>query len=264
MYTAANLVAGTPYTRGDWWDTNAQNAAPCVHDSYTTDAYWVHRDDDSHASVWAVRDGKVTTHQFSIQTSSGAINGAQPKLPGTLGVVDYGSVIGRDMQNARYRDGKIVFVSNDGHTWSGQSGPNSAVRLVRIDVSKFFEAVPSIAVEIDRIYGRANADDPAGAMFDYGWPAVAANANGDIVVGTVRSNSKIFPELRASIWFRGQPDISSSTLIAASSSSLTSFHMAGACPDPSSDGVYLAQQWNDSTSPEVWRMRVVKILDYPV
>jgi hypothetical protein len=81
-----------------------------------------------------------------------------------------------------------VFVPNDGHTWSGQSTPNNAVRLVRLNVSKFYDASPSLIVEIDRIFGCASAGDPPTAIFDYGWPAVAANANGDIVVGSVRSN----------------------------------------------------------------------------
>jgi hypothetical protein len=256
MYTAADLVGGKPYSRSEWWHVNGHSAAPCVHDSYTTDAFWVHRDDDTHVSVWGVRAGKVTSKQVTIQPSTGAVDGKE--LGG--GTVGYTN-IGRAPQNAQYRDGRILFVSNDGHTWSGQSTPNNAVRLVRLNVSKFFDASPSVTVEIDRIFGRASAGDPPGVIFDYGWPAVAANAHGDIVVGSVRSNSTIYPELRASVWFAGQPDISSSVLIGASTSPLTQFHMAGASADPSTGGVYLAQQYG-SSSPS-WRIRVAKILGTP-
>ena len=166
--------------------------------------------------------------------------------------------IGRDPQNAQYRDGRIVFASNDGHTWSGQSSPSNAVRLVRLNVSQYFASSQSVTVEIDHIFGRASAGDPPGVIYDYGWPAVAANANGDIVVGSIRSNSTSYPELRASVWLAGQPDISPGVSLVKSSSPLSAWHMAGAAADPSTDGVYLAQQYG-ATSPS-WRIRVVKML----
>ncbi|MCI0350917.1 MAG: hypothetical protein L0Z53_15940 [Acidobacteriales bacterium] len=253
MYTVADLVDGKPYSRSEWTNPKANNAIPCVHDSYTFDAFWIHRDDDTHVSVWAVRNGKVTNRQVTIQTSTATVNGTQ--VGGAI--VNYGN-IGRAPQNCQFRDGRIMFVSNDGHTWSKQSSPNNAVRLVRLNVSTFFDPSPSVTVEIDRIFGRASAGDSNGAIYDYGWPAVAANAKGDIVVGSIRSHSTIYPELRASVWFAGQPDISPGVSLATSSSPLSEFHMAGASADPITDGVYLAQQYG-TTSPS-WRIRVVKML----
>jgi hypothetical protein len=253
MYTAADLVAGKPYTRLEWSNPAAGRAAPCVNDSATTDAYWVTRDDDTHASVWGVRNGAVTRQQVAVKTSTSAVDGVQ--LGGDS--VSYTN-IGRSPQNAQYRDNRIVWVSNDGHTWSRQAQPSNAVRLVRLNVSQFYAQVPSVTVEIDRIFGRASASDPAGAVFDYGWPAVAANGVGDIVVGSVRSNSTIYPNLRASVWFAGQSDISSSISLKSSSSKLSQFHMAGASDDPITDGVYLSQQYG-SSSPS-WRVRVIKML----
>jgi hypothetical protein len=260
MYSVENLVQGNTITRTEWDRPNASNAAPCVHDNWCTDAFWVHRDDASHGSVWGMRDGKLSTVQFPIQTSSGAINGIQKGNE----VVDYGSVIGWDIQNAQYRNGTIVFVSNDGITWPGQSNPRSVVRLVRLDVSRFFNSTPSVGVEIDRIFGLAGEDDPAGAVFDYGWPAVSANANGDIVVGFVRSNPTIFTQFRANIWYRNNPDISPSVLIAQGEGALPSYHMAGACADPSSGGVYVAQQFGVADQSIFWQIRVAKMLDYPI
>jgi hypothetical protein len=238
MYPAAALAAGQPYTRGEWHATGSNGAAPCDHDSTTTDAFWVNRDDDTHVSVWAVRNGSVYRRTVTVQTSTNAVNGVQ--LGGSKVVY---TNIGRTPQNCAYRDGKIVWVANDGHTWSGQATPSNAVRLGRLDVSQYFAASPKVTVEIDRIYGRASAGDPQGAVFDYGWPAVAANANGDIVVGEIRSNATIYPQLRASVWFAGQPDIGSSALLQTSSSPLSQFHMAGASADPSTAAVYVSQQY---------------------
>lgn len=256
----------------------ANGAAPCVHDSYTTDAFWVQRDDDTHASVWVVRGKNVTSitrKQVAIAKSTNTVDGPQLGVSGSHGQngVDY-SNIRRTPQNAVYRTGKIAFVSNDGHTWSGQGTSNNAVRLVLLNVSNYFGTSPSVKVEIDRIFGRSSVDDPPGSIFDYGWPAVAVNSKGDIVVSSVRSNSTIHPELRANVWFAGQPDISSSVSLATSSSApvlscspepedatkpcLSEFHMAGACADPATDAVYLAQQYG-STSPN-WRIRVSKML----
>jgi len=260
MYTASDLAAGpqlygSSYSRSEPQPNLPNDAAPCVHDSYTDDAFWVSRDDDTHLSVWAVRNGKATSQKVTIQTSTQVVNDP-PQLGG--GTVDYNSTMRFAVQNCQYRNDRIMFVSNDGHTWSGQSSPNNAVRLVRLNVSQYFAASPSVTVEIDRLFGRAGTGDPAGVIFDYGWPAVAANTNGDIVVGSVRSNASIYPELRANVWFDGQPDLSSGVSLATSSSPLTAFHMAGASADPSTNGVYLAQQYG-ATSP-AWRIRVTKML----
>jgi hypothetical protein len=253
MYPAGALAAGKPYRRSEWHAPGSNGSAPCDHDSPTTDAFWVNRDDDTHVSVWAVRSGAVYRRTVTVQTSTSAVDGVQ--FGGTPVVY---TNVGRTPQNCEYRNGKIVWVSNDGHTWSGQTKPSNVVRLGRLNVSQYFAAIPSVTVEIDRIFGRASATDPRGSVFDYGWPAVAANASGDIVVGEIRSNSTIYPELRASAWFTGQPDISSSVSVQPSSSPVSSFHMAGASADPSTAAVYISQQYG-STSPN-WRVRVAKVL----
>jgi hypothetical protein len=261
MYSAGDLTAGRRYTRGEWHVPasngvpGSNGSAPCDHDTPIADAFWVNRDDDTHVSVWAVRSGAVYRRKVVVQTSTSEVNGVQ--LGGSP--VKYNN-IGRTPQNCEYRNGKIVWVSNDGHTWSGQSQPSDAVRLGRLNVSQYFASIPSVTVEIDRIFGRASASDPSGSVFDYGWPAVAANANGDIVVGEIRSNATIYPELRASAWFAGQPDISSSVSLQTSSSPLTDFHMAGASADPSTSGVYVSQQYGSGPSSPVWRVRVAKVL----
>ena len=262
MYTKAKLASGQPYSRTEWMHDSAHGATPAVHDTPTADAFWVSRDDNEHASVWRLHNGGVSRQQVAVQTSTGVINGTQ--LSGNPVIFNN---IGRVPQNCHFGGGQIVCVSNDGHTWSGQSSPNNAVRLLRLNVS----AWPSVTVEIDRIFEHASASDISGAIFDYGWPAVAANANGDIVVGSVRTNSTVYPELRASVWSAGESDISPSILLRTSSSApalicpedtsmpcKSEYHMAGAAADPSTSGVYLAQQFG-ATSPS-WRIHVAKML----
>jgi CARDB len=253
LYSASDLAAGHPYTRSEWHAPGSNGAAPCDHDTTSTDAFWVNRDDDTHVSVWAVRNGNVYRRTVTAQSSTNAVDGMQ--LGGSAVVY---TNIGWTPQNCVYRDGKIVWVANDGHTWSGQATPSNAIQVGRLNVSQYFAAVPKVTVELDRIYGRASAGDPSGAVFDYGWPAVATNANGDIVVGEIRSNATIYPQVRASVWFAGQPDVSPSALLQTSSSPMKDFHMAGASADPSTAAVYVSQQYS---APSVnFRISVAKML----
>jgi len=76
------------------------------------------------------------------------------------------------------------------------------------------------------------------------------------------------------VWFAGQPAISSSVLLQKSSSApvlncsanpddatkacVSEFHMAGASVDPSTSGVYLAQEYGSFSPP--WRIHVAKML----
>jgi hypothetical protein len=255
MYDADELASGNKnYTRTEVAIPQGFWAVPCVHDTFTTDAYWVSRDDATHVTVWGVRNGTATPRQVTVQSSTGTQSGP---LPGGVSV-DYNN-IGSWPQNAEYRDGKIVFVSNDGHTWQGQSKPNNAVRLVRLDVSNFYGASnPGVTVEIDRIFGRAAATDPAGEIFDYGWPAVSTNARGDIVIGSIRSNATTLTQFRASVWFAGDSDISSSIPLSSSVAALEEFHMAGAGYDRSTGAVFVAQQVAESAGP--YQIRVASIL----
>lgn len=261
MYTTEDLVAGKLYSRTEWSHAKGDEAVPCVHNSYTTDAFWVRRE-PTQLRVFGVRQDKLVIKQVPIKPSVPAVNGIQ-KGGDTL---SYGN-IGRKPQNAEYRDGKIVFVSNDGHAWPGQPMPNNCVRLVRLDVSKFFvpdssepgveQSVSEVTAEIDLIFGRSSPTDRPGSVFDYGWPAVATNAKGDIVVGSVRPNPTIHPELRASVLFAGESDISPDISLKTSSQPLRQFHMAGACVDPGTDAIYLAQQYGDLPS---WRIHVARML----
>jgi CARDB protein len=249
MYPTDKLVAGLAYVRGEGPPHTVRDAVPCVHDTYSTAAFWVHRDDATHATVYRKSGGLVTQKQVTIQTGGGPVNGAQ--LGGSSVIY---TNIGSSPQNCHYRGGRLAFASNDGHTWSGQSSPSNAVHLVRLKVSDW----PAVTVEIDRVFGRASVGDPAGIVYDYGWPAVAIGSDDDLVIGSVRTDSTLYAELRGSVWYDGSGDISSSVLLKSSSSALSSFHMAGAAADPTTSGVYLAQQFGSSNPG--WRVNVSKLL----
>jgi hypothetical protein len=272
MYTASDLASGAPYTRGAWAHTLAQHAGPAVHQTGTSDAFWVNRDDASHVSVWAVRNGAVLrkTSAYLLGSNTGVTASGPISAPqrddGTVagGVPDVAFTnIGWDPQNVDFRNGKLTWVANESHVWSGQSTANNVVRLVQMDVSSYF-TTGAIPVGIDRVFGRSSTGDPDTAIFDYGWPAVATNATGDIVIGTVRTNASIFPEQRGSVWLSGQPDISSSALIGTGTASNANgqYHMAGATADPTTSGVYVSQMLTVTTLPSGtwWKIRVNKLL----
>jgi archaellum component FlaF (FlaF/FlaG flagellin family) len=254
MYPLANLVNGTPYSRLEWVNTFANSAVPCVHDSSTNDSFYAHRDDSTHVSVWAVHNGVVSSKQIAIQSSAAPVD--SPQLGSASNVVF--TNIGNAPQNAEFRDGHVTFVSNDGITWGGQVSPSNAVHLIRLNVTNLF-TLSTISLENDRIFGLSSAGDPVNSVFNYGWPAVASNSLGDLVIGTIRVNSTIFPQQRASVWFAGQPDLSSSIVTNNGGGALSAYHMAGASADPSTTAVYLSQQYPTGGSPS-WVIRVTKML----
>ena len=261
-YTIADMLNGLPYTRGVWTSPDAQGAVPAVHDSSTNDAFYVHRDDGAHASVWAVRNGIVSrSAQVPITQGLSPVDGLQPypPIPGfCTAQVPYAKVIGSGPQNVEFRDGHLNWVSNDGIDWSGASATSTAVHLARFDVGKYYASgVQAVGVQIDRIYGRASASDPPGSVFDYGIPAVSSNANGDLIVGEIRSSCTTYPEFRASAFLAGQTDVSESMSLFAQSDTPAPGHMAGASADPSGQGIYIGQIYARGST---WRIRVAKML----
>lgn len=254
MYPTASLVQGAPTLQTSWTDPDAHHSVPCTYTTHSTDAFWVQRVGDDMLHVWGKRetDGKAISRSVKIKPSEKARRGVQ-----VGGVeIDYTN-IGRRPQNAQYAHGKIVFVSNEGRHWAGAPEPSNCVRLMRIDVSNFFGASGAITVEVDRLFGRNAPSDPVPLIYDYGWPAVAVTDSGDIFVGSVRSNLTTVAELRASVWFSGEPDIRGSRLLKAGASPLTQYHMAGACVDPGANAVYLAQQYG--VEPSGWRIHVARM-----
>jgi hypothetical protein len=239
-------------------------AAACVHESQTMDFFWVHRDNDSRLTIFGRRGGTVIQWARDLQTVTGIVDGKQKDNntgdADPAPAISFGRGAGDNYQNCVVRNGKLVAVANVGYKWAGNPAGNvasNAIRLVRVDVSKFFEQGP-VTVEIDRIIGKSSPNDPAGQIFDYGMPAVATNALGDIVVGSIRANAAIYPDQRASVWRAGdsdiRPDISIRTGLDMAGGE---YHMAGASADPTTNAVYLAQEYPVSGSR---RVQITKML----
>ena len=235
-------------------------AAACVHESATTDFFWVHRDDNSSATVFGRRDGKVKSLAVPLRSAFNPVDGKQMDNDVTdttpAPAIVYTDGAGANYQNCVFRNNKLVAVANIGQKWSNNPAGNvvsNAVRLIRLDVSDFFATPGSVSVEIDRIFGKSSPGDPTDAIFDYGWPAVATNSVGDIVVGSVRSRQTMFPEQRASIWLHGESDMRPSVSIRTGLDMAGGkYHMAGAAADPATDAVYLAQEYPVSGNKRVW------------
>jgi hypothetical protein len=236
-------------------------AAACVHESATPDFFWIHRDDNSHATIFGRRDGRVTSRRVELQPGFNPVDAKQKdnNLLDTVAAppVRFASKgVGFNYQNCVVRNNKLVAVANIGQKWANNPAGDvvtTAVRLVRINLSNFFATTAAPPVEIDRIFGKTAVDDPSGQIFDYGMPAVATNASGDIVVGSIRTRETIYPEQRATLRLASDSDIRSSVSIRTGLDMAGGeHHMAGAAADPASKAVYLAQEYPIVGGISVW------------
>jgi CARDB len=236
-------------------------AAACVHESPTSDFFWIHHDSNLYATVFGRRDGKVTSRRTAtLHGGFRPVNGEQMDRTADgkpAPAIIYTNILA-NYQNCVVRNNTLVAAANIGQKWANNGGVvTNAVRLVRVDVSNFFAASGPLPV-VDFIFGKAAPDDPPDQIFHYGWPAVATNANGDIVVGSVRTRETIFPEQRASVWFAGESAIRPSISIHTGPDMTGgTYDMAGAAADPTTSAVYLAQEYTESGKRQV---RVTKML----
>lgn len=257
MFTMSDLAVGTVPSRWLWKNTSAGGIlAPCHQQTTTTNTFWVTSTGATTGDFWALQnDSSVKRVPFTVQSTKAPLSSASQKSM----VLDF-SNIGRTPQNAVCRSNTLTYVSGVGKVWANQSSTWNAVQLVQLNTTYAKASTPSITVTRDRVFGRSSAGDSSSSIYHYGWPAVATTPSGDVVVGSVRSNSSIFGELRASVWAAGDSDISSSISTQTGYGALNQYHMAGASTDPSpAGGVYLSQQYGTGTTP-AWRIRVTKML----
>jgi hypothetical protein len=248
MFSLAELTSGQKFSKLMWTTGTDEGLTPCLHQTFTTDAYYLTEETTS-GTVWIFRNGIIFRRSFTFKNAVVAPPDGEQLGSNTM-VENH---VGANPGNAEYRNGKIVWVSALGIGLAEFPFPKSplvfrgAVRIGRIDVSNFspFNAA-SPKLEIDEFIPPNDQGDvlspwPNG-LFHRAHPAVATNANGDIVVGSLKSNSTILAAQSASAWFSGQPQISAGAVIAKGLGPLSAIHMAGASSDPSTGGVYLAQQ----------------------
>lgn len=128
------------------------NACACVHESPTSDFFWVHRDSDSQATIFGRRNGVVTSRQVDLQPGEGVVNGKQkdndPLDAKPASAIRFDRGAGDHYQNCVFRNNKIVAVANIGKKWADNPAgdvASNAIRLIRLDVSNFFGTTGSVA-----------------------------------------------------------------------------------------------------------------------
>lgn len=157
--------------------------------------------------------------------------------------------------NASYRDGKLYAAFKQPVVWKSLGGNSlSSIRVLRINTL-------NATTEIDRTFGGRNKfDDKPGARFDYQWPGIEANKDGDMVLVYVRSSSGLPQEVRFSLWDHDETDIRPSRLLRAEGKNDNPvFDTAGIAVDPADDeAIWVAHIF--TTNKGSHRIAVGKIL----
>jgi hypothetical protein len=187
-----------------------------------------------------------------------------------------------DVMKAVYRNGFLHLVTHDAREWFGDGDQLTSIRLVRVFVL-FFPSVTTVdPTFINRTFGKNNSiDDKPGARVYYGWPAVEVNKAGNMVIVYARSGVGVYPEVRFSAYFGGEPDIRSSRLLRKGDGPRGDPNCldkdgnpcvyrwgdtAGASVDPKDDtAIWIAQQYADGKGGwEIWVGKVfgVKYADW--
>jgi hypothetical protein len=105
--------------------------------------------------------------------------------------------------SATYLNGNLYLIMTDAKDWQGGGDMLTSLRLIRIrnDGNNYW-------YDINRVFGGNNKyDDAPTDKVYYGFPAIAVNAQGDMVAGYCRSGASLYPEIRASVWKHDGPDI---------------------------------------------------------
>jgi hypothetical protein len=136
--------------------------------------------------------------------------------------------------NASYREGKFYATFQERVVWKAIGGNSLySVRVLRVNTL-------TSETEIDRTLGVNNKfDDKSSDRYEYKWPGIEVNKNGDIVVVYVRfssEGSKRSQQVRFSVWVHDEPDIRPSRLLRAGDAMFaTNTDTAGIAVDPSDD-----------------------------
>jgi hypothetical protein len=253
-WNAAALASGQPSIGAGWEnDDEGVYAAPVTATSGTSDdSYWVNRvndpasdqDEDGDVSIWGLRGNVLRREDRSVNTSTNSLDNARAKGSNTCPenddagqppcFIDYYATIFDTPQNAIRLGSTVSWVSNDSKYFAGPEA-SDADRLVSFDVSNFWNDIGAQR-SFDHRYGDGTGKG------DYGWPAVAATKNGDLVMGSVFTTPSIYPQVRALVVPSGGVT-ASAAVVKKSTAPLFTYHMAGASADPNTSGAYISQQY---------------------
>ncbi|MCB9585688.1 MAG: hypothetical protein H6718_09830 [Polyangiaceae bacterium] len=262
-----------PYYVQSWTAQNSSGGSyqfmPCTDYDDSADSYWVAKENGSQLRVrrWT-RGGGLSSFLVNVAPEGSG------SFPNDTVTTQRGGSIGFDnmanqVMGAVCRGGRMVVTQMVRKLWSSSDRLRVAPRLAEIQLSPWGVATPTK----DKILGRNSQGESL--YYDYGWPGVSIGSDGDIVLGTVRTASTEFPDLRANVWLSGQTDVGTDTTLLDSHTQRATlvnvgyqdglprpaqYHMAGAAADPSTTAVYLTQITSDALiSTTGWKLEVSKM-----
>ena len=171
--------------------------------------------------------------------------------------------------SATYQNSNLYLIMTDAKDWQGGGDMLTSLRLIRIrnDGNNYW-------YDINRVFGGNNKfDDAPTDKIYYGFPAIAVNAQGDMVAGYSRSGISIYPEIRASVWRHDGQDILSSRRVKVGEApyrfdalngpdwpTLPWADCSGAVADPSDDrSVWIASCYATKEAQNNWGVWVARL-----
>jgi hypothetical protein len=114
---------------------------------------------------------------------------------------------------------------------------------------------------VSRVFGGGNPNEKLGGLKHYGRAAVAANKDGNAIIGYVRTGEQLYSEVRASAYMAAESDIGPSYQVKAGDKAADNAaypaanavlpwgDTSGACVDPADDkGIGVAQEYASGTA----------------
>lgn len=259
--------------QGGWqfWDLKNPDGStpwvitPAVHHGSPKGgrAYWLSRQGTDEVVVWAITHPfdsarKVQAVAVKLQPFGNPVDGQQK---GSSKVIKFTN-LSNAVTKASYRNEFLHMVANDAHDWGSIGKVRTSIHYIRLPVSAF-PKVPSPPKSggVDRVFGGGNVNEKIGGLKHYGWAAVEANKDDNAIIGYARTGEQLFPEVRASAYMAGEPDIRPSVQVKAGDKSadnpgisganaiLPWGDTSGASVDPSDDtAIWIAQEYASKTA----------------
>jgi hypothetical protein len=260
--------------QGGWqfWDLKNPDGnapgliAPAVHHGTPSGgrAYWLSRQGSDQIVVWAIThpfDAARKVQAVAVNIPSGFSSPVNGQQKGSTKVIKFTN-LGNEVMKAVYRNELLHMVTNDAHDWDNLGKVRSSIHYIRLPVAKW-PAVPAPPASggVDRVFGGGNPNEKLGGLKHYGWAAVEANKNGDVIMGYARTGEQLYPEVRGSAYMANASDISPSYQVKAGDQSADNPNLpnandilpwgdtSGASVDPSDDvSIWIAQEYASKTA----------------
>ncbi|HVT99880.1 MAG TPA: hypothetical protein VHE33_20440 [Acidobacteriaceae bacterium] len=220
---------------------------PAVHHGSTGSAntVWFATHWNGYALVYNHVDNPLKSNQAAWTTWGAMTATSLPLVTGpqkgvtnpTPPPMDMGNQVGDWFLKAAWRNNRLYLTTTNTFLQNGVR--LSAARVLRKNTS-------TAALEVDKTFGDSTTGT---SQIHYGWAAVEANANGDMIIPTSRTSSAMFPEIRVSQWLSGDSTIEPDFLL---KSGEAPYHEGSVCIPPSGGNPGLPWEcWGETTGVSV-------------